>query len=448
LVAVASGADRGIAIGTFGNPNYLAECLVLLWPVLFAATVVIKSRWVKTAAFAVLFLIAGVLLGTSARAATAGLVLSGIAAVWLIWGTESVARLRQGWASSRGRLTIGAMASAMIVLLAVTGGPMAAKLQHLSTDDESISSRLLNWRVAVTMIAERPIQGAGLGNYKALNSDKLVEMHPEGLPAFGTKTRFVQAHNEPLQAIVELGLVGGLLIFGALVLWVRETRTNESLSKPLRFGLIWGVGAVFLSGLFGFPFHIPVTALSLMAVLALGLAGAKSASPPILSAPSRLAYSAVVAAILGVLFWQVAVKDALPLYAGARYQDLGEKLAKLDSGDTTLTVLSLAERTQRYRAVAVEKKLRALVEAKKYNEAIELYDRSDREGLGIASIYWKGRALQKLDRNQEAYDIYSRLAKLYPDDSPYNKRVTRYMRVLKQKLGNGQTKAQPLKEGR
>lgn len=449
LLAVASGADGGTAFGTLGNPNYLAECLVLLWPVLFVSVLSLRSRWTKVGGFGVLLLIAGVLFGTGARAATGGLILSGLAAAWLVWGTGAVSRLRQVWGSSRGRMGLGLVAAAMVVLLVVAGGPMAAKLQRLGSGigDESISSRLINWRVAVGMVAERPIQGVGIGNYKALSTAKLAEAYPEGIPEVATKTRFAQAHNEPLQAFVELGLVGGLLLLGALAFWVRETMANESLSQRMRFGLIWGVGAMLVAGLFGFPFHIPVTAIALMAVLALGLASERPAAP-VLSAPMRLVYAGVVLAVLGVLCWQVAVKDALPLHAGARYQHLGEKLAEVDSSDTTLTVLGLAERTQRFRVETLEAELRTLVAAEKFDEAIALYDRSTREGMGLGSLYWKGRALRKAGRTQEAYDTFARLAKLYPEGTPVNKRATRYMRGMAREMNGRTEKSAPVKEGR
>lgn len=447
LISLTAGAETGTAIGTMGNPNYLAECLVLLWPVLFGAALVIKSRWLKVTMFGILVLIAGVLLGTSARAAAGGLILSGLVAVWLVWGAETIAYLRQGWASARGRLAFGCAAVAMVVVFAVAGGPIVSKFQRLGTSDESIGSRLVNWQVAVAMIGDRPIQGAGIGNYKALNTAKLAETHSEGIPLAATKTRFAQAHNEPLQALVELGLVGGLLLLGALVFWVRETISNESLSKPLQFGLVWGVGALLASGLFGFPLHIPVTALALMTVLALGLAGSRPVLAPVLPTPWRVVYTAVVAVLLGTLLWQVAVKDALPLYAGGRYQDLGEKLTKLDGGETTLTVLSLAERTQRYRVEVIEKKIRALVNAEKFDEAVALYDGSQREGLGLGSLYWKGRALQKLGRKQEAYAAFSQLATLFPEGTDYNKRSSRHMRRLKKELDLEGAAPQRLKEG-
>lgn len=81
-------------------------------------------------------------------------------------------------------------------------------------------SRLAYWRQAVRAIAERPMFGSGAGTF--LLQSKRLQERQSSFSWF--------AHSFPLQAVVELGVVGSVVLFFLLWSYYRATQTGRLLS--------------------------------------------------------------------------------------------------------------------------------------------------------------------------------------------------------------------------
>lgn len=100
------------------------------------------------------------------------------------------------------------------------------RFQKTSVSDSNIGARVLYWRVGWEMFRSHPLTGVGANNYEvafatarerfaAKNADStLVGMNEELLTQY--------AHNEYVQVLAELGLVG-ILLFGAFCMFMVRT---------------------------------------------------------------------------------------------------------------------------------------------------------------------------------------------------------------------------------
>lgn len=146
------------------------------------------------------------------------------------------------------------------VLLA--GGPLSEGLDSIRRPRLSVSSpdRVQETAAALRSVAQRPIAGTGPGRLI------LAWQSPDGTTSVAR-----WAHNEYLQVLGELGVVG-LLALGAFmgslgrVVWLGRT---SSPSVEIWAGLVAGLLALAVHSSFDFLWHVP--AIPLMAALLIGL---------------------------------------------------------------------------------------------------------------------------------------------------------------------------------
>jgi O-antigen ligase len=218
-----------------GNPTFLGGYLILLIPVAIAIAwpkpredaesgeVAVAARTVGIGLTALMMLIALYFSFTIGGAIGLGL------------GT-AVAVLLAIMRGGRKALRVGVPAvAAGVLLLALLGlgiyRVMPAKQQArvqkvLHFQDPYAKERQLHWRTAFGIFREAPVLGRGYGNFRAVALERMATewylQQPErrqGMLAAG------YAHNEYLQALADIGLVGGLLflvmLLAALALAVR-----------------------------------------------------------------------------------------------------------------------------------------------------------------------------------------------------------------------------------
>lgn len=125
------------------------------------------------------------------------------------------------------------------------------------TDDVSKDTRAQLWRDTRGLIADYPVTGSGLGTYeRAFYRYKRVA--PMSEADF--------AHNDYLQALSELGVVG-VVLGGALLLWVGAGLVRVVVFEPgvthwtLAVGLAGALSTVLLHSLVDFNMYIPANAL-------------------------------------------------------------------------------------------------------------------------------------------------------------------------------------------
>jgi O-antigen ligase len=90
--------------------------------------------------------------------------------------------------------------------------PLLTRLKETSAEELNTKSRLLYWAAALEMLRARPLGGVGAGNYEASFPDAraaFAARHPDSLLVdINEQFQNVGAHNEYLQMLAELGVVG------------------------------------------------------------------------------------------------------------------------------------------------------------------------------------------------------------------------------------------------
>jgi hypothetical protein len=256
-------AYLGRASGSFGAPNSLAGFLLLLLPALgaltfrraAAATARIWWGWVG------LVLSLGLVLTLSRGAWLAlGLVFT----AWPLWAVRGGWRRRAGWTLAMlvGVLSVG--------ITTVVKFPKARERYLQLVADSGERTRPLMWRGAWELFRGAPLGGTGAGSYNVL-----FERHrPEGF-----RDEPMWAHNEYLNTLSDYGVIGFLLLFGAMGViavrccgWPRsEPGRRRWVADPF---VVAGMGA----GLMAFSlqmfvdFHLKVPALALASAVVAALA--------------------------------------------------------------------------------------------------------------------------------------------------------------------------------
>ena len=196
--------------GLFMNKNFLAEASI----VAFVILIIYRS-------FLSLLLIPGILLPWCREVIVAGVLIIA------------------GWAWSRSRLiTLGLVLSLTLALASV------------KLNGTSAGGRTEIWINSMKMVWDHPL-GIGLNNFwnvYPLYHDALVKTGPE---AYQLSVRPKHPHNEFVSILTETGIPGFILFMGFLAsILVRDHKL-----KPV----LW---VILFEGLFGFPLHLPVTAIA------------------------------------------------------------------------------------------------------------------------------------------------------------------------------------------
>jgi O-antigen ligase len=191
--------------------------------------------------------------------AVGGILLAGIAVTLLaFWGLRRLehggsAAVKRALAISRDRRVLGGIAAVAVVLLIVAGAIYGGRAWDRFTSSDlgtpsglteaSSRGRIQFWDVALEAFGEKPILGHGAGTYQfAWEQLRPIDMAN------------TQAHSLYLQALDELGIVGGVLALGMVLymLWVGITawraaggRERELLAVLLGVSLAFAVGVAY-----------------------------------------------------------------------------------------------------------------------------------------------------------------------------------------------------------
>ena len=146
-----------------------------------------------------------------------------------------------------------AVAAAAVAVLALAGGASAA-LDDVGRTRVTVSSpdRQQETRAALRLVAGSPLVGVGPGQ---------AELRWDGPEGRVLVAKY--AHNEYVQVLVELGVVGLALVVALLVLSAREIRTARAVApaSPLRRGAVAGLVALLVASAFDFLWHLPAIPL-------------------------------------------------------------------------------------------------------------------------------------------------------------------------------------------
>jgi O-antigen ligase len=247
--------------GGIGNPNFLTETLLLAAPFAAVAAAAAKSQlvriWYASCGVGALGICVFVL---PSQAGTLG------AAAML--GVFVLACLR-------GRLLIGAAAAAALgVFVVLSFGIDAARFSN------SLASRTQLWSNAAAMWRENPVFGIGFGSFDALYPS-YQERHLAGLAPTAPASvlldrkniRAGAVHNEPLQYLATLGLVGAALVGAFAVAWsIGVARANAGPAfRAENAAALAGIAGLSTVALVGFPLQMPQTQIMAALLLAFAL---------------------------------------------------------------------------------------------------------------------------------------------------------------------------------
>ncbi|MFH2009949.1 MAG: tetratricopeptide repeat protein [bacterium] len=183
--------------GSVGNTNHLAAYL--------AATVP-ASLWLALRTGARLPLIWRALTAVGvALPAVSAVVLTGCRSALLALTAGLIAAVVLSWRRRRSRR------AGLVVLCAVAGVVLWVGVLSAGSTS-SLRGRIYLARIAAELLGDRVVTGHGVGGFALRFPDAQaahLAVHPE-VRALWTNAR--TAHCEPLQALVELGLVGGVLL--------------------------------------------------------------------------------------------------------------------------------------------------------------------------------------------------------------------------------------------
>ncbi len=306
-----SGKGRFGLLGTMGNPGDIGVFLVL--PALLAAERAVARRRGRAAAAAAALLMAAVVAVSQTITAIVALV-AGLAV--LAW--RHLPRRRRGLAVAAvtALLLAGAVATPLAPRLRTAAG------QLRSGDWESLGSwRGASFAAAARMLASHPVTGMGFGQYGA-NSFRFLSEDTLARRAFklGLVTGYGEAHNDVLQLGAETGLLGLLLVGGAVVLALRRGKARAG-DAPAPGPLLAGAAVLLLGQ---FPLHLAAVAAQWLVLWALVLPPLPvPEKPAVRVAWMRLAGVVAITAAGTLVAWQeynlaVAVEQARVLSASVR----------------------------------------------------------------------------------------------------------------------------------
>lgn len=147
-----------------------------------------------------------------------------------------------------------AVPAAGLVLAALTAGPFGAVRRFMALgSDDSLSSRVEFWQASWAAWLDAPVLGAGAGSWSLAVAPHELAPHLYGLN---------HAHAEPVELLVELGVVGAALVAVLAVTVVRAVVARlDVVEHDLKSASAVGLGvallAVGLQSLGDFPLRTP-----------------------------------------------------------------------------------------------------------------------------------------------------------------------------------------------
>jgi len=267
---------------TFGNDSGLAGYLMIILPLeigyVLAETRVARKLFLFGAVGATLFAIFA----------------CGTRGVWLSLGISlpialvlslSSAKLRP--VLHRNRLHLGAACAILLIVFLVqsvvpglTSGDTSIFDRITSSFDlrqRGVNDRLRLWRSALSIFADQPIAGSGLGTFKYLTQEHQARYFARKAGAtllVPTEIDTVRAHNDYLQLVGELGILGAIVVLWGMYRTVRAAtshfRNTESGDEAMGLvALVASLVSVAFFALTNFPFHVVTHAAACAFVLAL-----------------------------------------------------------------------------------------------------------------------------------------------------------------------------------
>jgi hypothetical protein len=413
LAGIQNPEGARVVRGGLSRPAHLAELLVLLVPVAVGAAWGSASRGLRGLGLGLGVAGIALLVLTTARAPFVAAVAAALLAsvVGLVAGRRAQSNTGpalRGWSL--------ALAGSGLLVLLVAGQPLGARLAQSGLADGNVAARLGHWAVAVQTWLGTPVWGGGLGCFAADAPRWLLAAHPGGVSQALSLPVMLDLHNEPLQLVLELGVVGFALLGFALWRWERGLHAADDQPLAWRVGLLAGVVGLLVASLAGSPAHVAVTAWALALVVAVGLGlapvPAPAASP--LPAPALVPYGLVVVLALAGAAWASVARGVGAEWWASHELHLMKQVQQVEPNAPGIPLLGAgaADHT-RFKRVVVPLVVAELTRRRDPAGALALYDRHVASGVGYDAVLARAQALQALGRKDEAILALREVATFY-----------------------------------
>ncbi len=273
----AGGTGLNEIISTMGNRNYLGGFLAYL---LFPAVVLVvrpRSRSLRVLSILLIAFCFGMVLVLRQSGTLVALVLSAATLLIGFLVFRPIEPVR------RNRLWLLILIATLVVtfLIEAPSGPLNSVV-GLSQESRSWigrwweqnsgNVRSWDWWIGWEMFKDHPLTGVGLGNYKLnfLPYKAAFLATPRGEAYDFYITRAAQVHNEYVQTLAELGVLGVLALASFLAVLVaslwKRLRSNDESNRLDLLLFSCGIAALLTHALVSFPAHLPSSSLVLVVV--------------------------------------------------------------------------------------------------------------------------------------------------------------------------------------
>ncbi len=276
--------SKGWVTGTYINRNHLAGFLEMLLPICFGFVIanIKKTRnrqkyqeytisrlkrfknWLFTGEEKpkiILFFFMGIVLGLALLLAGSrgGIICFGISMFFMIFL----------FAFKNGYRKYGLIAACLCMLILAYGLHIGIEktLERFEYFGD-IYNRFERNESVVSMIKNFPAFGTGWGNF--------MYLYPRyALPIYSDRLILGNAHNDWLEMTSESGMVGAIIFFGALVIYLFRSiklwfRREDSFAIGLGVGAIFAVISISIHSFFDFNMRIPANSMALSVIMAIG----------------------------------------------------------------------------------------------------------------------------------------------------------------------------------
>ena len=406
------------AFSTFGNPNFLSSFVVMLLPALLVYYMRASSRKdICVYGFLVLvflFYLSSSLCRSCWIAAAVGLLM-----MWMFGTLRALILKRKArvfWL-----VVLGLAVSYLPAFMQSTRPAMEQRVAEVAQITpssftlnipreeifESLHQRLYMWDVSKEIFLDRPVMGAGLGNF----STAFAQTQPQTLLNYPNlrelKTMTQSPHNELFFQLAQGGIVGlGLFLFMFMVLFLEvhdfAARKKEGDKKQLLQALFCGILAMLADNMLNISLHTVVPAFMFWWLVGAEVSGVgrEESRVEITANPvTKTVALALFGACVLVVLWQGAVLSSQ--YLAFR----GQK--QMVRKNSTAAQKDLKEALHLYPAntEAGFALGNSLLAEENYEEALEAYERTISAAAYYDQVYYHA-ALAALGKNDHAKAVH------------------------------------------
>ncbi|MCX5694966.1 MAG: O-antigen ligase family protein, partial [Candidatus Omnitrophica bacterium] len=244
-------------ISTFTNRNHFAAYLEMIIP-LSIAYALVETNKLKKIIIVFLAVVMGVSLFLSLS--RAGIVSFFLAMLLLVILLQIKRQTRKGIA------IIITLLLFLSIFLAVIGfSPIAKRLGTIADPLKAMYGRIEVIKETPRLVKDFPVFGTGLGTF--------IDIFQK-YKSFSMSARYRFSHNEPIQLLVETGILGFGLFFLFLLTYLMRImnvwfKRRDPRAAYLTLGCFVGIFSIIFHSFFDFVFHVPANAFLFSIILAL-----------------------------------------------------------------------------------------------------------------------------------------------------------------------------------